>query len=128
MLQQPQSATAMPTRQIRPGALGLLTPPQRGLALAIIQADRCGRGGDDLEDLAKPNRFAHMDTTTSAQLSQRIGILSPGRRRMGLYRRTGGRGRNGRVFRLGRHSQPPSPEVYLKSSLEMIDRPVSSVY
>jgi len=73
---QPQPATAMPTRQIRPGALGLLTPPQRGLALAIIQADRCGRGGDDLEDLAKPNRFAHMDTTTSTQLSQRIGMLS----------------------------------------------------
>ena len=67
---------AMPSREIRAGALGLLTPPQRGLALAIIQADRCGRGGDDLQDLAKPNRFAHDDKHTSAQLSQRVNMLS----------------------------------------------------
>ena len=33
----------------RPGALSLLTPPERGLCLAIMQADRCGRGGEDLE-------------------------------------------------------------------------------
>ena len=66
----------MPKREIRPGALGLLTPPQRGLALAIIQADRCGRGGDDLEDLARPNRFLHTDTTPAAQLTQRVNLLA----------------------------------------------------
>ena len=36
----------------RPGALSLLTPAQRGLCLAMIQADRCGRGGDDLAVLS----------------------------------------------------------------------------
>ena len=57
----------------RPGALALLTPQQRGLALAIIQADRCGRGGEDLEVLS--SNF-HADSDAAAQLNTRIAMLS----------------------------------------------------
>ena len=72
----PRAPSFQPVREIRPGALGVLTPPQRGLALAIIQAERCGRGGEDLEGLAKPNRFAHNDDSGRVQLSQRMSMLS----------------------------------------------------
>ena len=61
--------------EIRPGALSLLTPPEKGLVLAIIQADRCGRGGDDLEGLSKSCRV-HDDPNASAQLSQRLNLLA----------------------------------------------------
>ena len=57
-------------------SLGLLTPAQRGLVLAIIQADRNGRGGRDLEELAKPLASAHDDVRGSTQLTQRLSILS----------------------------------------------------
>ena len=62
--------------QVRPGALALLTPAQRGLALAIVQADRCGRGGDDLVNLARSSRFMHDDESRKAQLSHRLAMLS----------------------------------------------------
>ena len=56
----------------RAGALGLLTPAQRGLAIAIMQADRCGRGGDDLTVLS--GNYQH-DTDAAAQLNARIALL-----------------------------------------------------
>jgi hypothetical protein len=56
-------------------SLALLTPAQRGLVLAIIQADRNGRGGRDLEELAKPVASAHDDVRGSIQLTQRLSIL-----------------------------------------------------
>ena len=56
----------------RPGALSLLTPAQRGLALAIMQADRNGRGGADLDILG--SRFSHATDPTS-QLTQRLKML-----------------------------------------------------
>ena len=55
----------------KPGALGLLTPAQRGLALAIMQAERCGRGGDDLAVLS--GNYDH--SSADSQLSRRIGLL-----------------------------------------------------
>ena len=57
----------------RPGALMLLTPEQRGLTLAIIQADRCGRGGEDLEILS--GNF-DSDNDAAAQLNMRIAMTS----------------------------------------------------
>ena len=63
------------TADIKPGALALLTPPERGLVLAIIQADRSGRGGGDLEGLSKSSRYPHDDPAASAQLSQRLTLL-----------------------------------------------------
>ena len=61
----------------RPGALLMLTPPERGLTLAIMQADRCGRGGEDLQTLisGEGGRFAHQ-ITGHTQLSQRLAMLS----------------------------------------------------
>ena len=58
----------------RPGALSLLTPGQRGLTLAIIQAERCGRGGEDLQVLS--GHF-NADKDPAAQLSTRMSMLSP---------------------------------------------------
>jgi hypothetical protein len=57
----------------RPGALTLLTPPQRGLILAIMQAERGGRGGDDLNILS--GNF-NGDTDAAAQLNTRINMLN----------------------------------------------------
>ena len=51
----------------------LLTPEQRGLTLAIIQADRCGRGGEDLEILS--GNF-DSDNDAAAQLNMRIAMTS----------------------------------------------------
>ena len=56
----------------RPGALSLLTPAQRGLCLAIIQADRNGRGGEDLEILS--GQF-NADTDGAVQLNTRLAML-----------------------------------------------------
>ena len=56
----------------RPGALSLLTPAQRGLCLAIIQADRNGRGGEDLALLS--GQF-NGDTDAALQLNTRISML-----------------------------------------------------
>ena len=55
----------------RPGALSLLTPAQRGLTLAIIQADRCGRGGDDLKVLS--SQF-NAESDAALQLNTRISM------------------------------------------------------
>ncbi len=55
----------------RPGALSLLTPPQRGLILAIMQAERCGRGGEDLGVLV--GRF-NTDTDAATQLNTRVNM------------------------------------------------------
>lgn len=57
----------------RPGALSLLTPAQRGLALAIMQADRCGRGGEDLEILGGA-RYSK-DGDHASLLNGRISML-----------------------------------------------------
>ena len=57
----------------RPGALSLLTAAQRGLTLAIIQAERCGRGGEDLEVLS--GNFS-ADSDAAVQLNTRINMLS----------------------------------------------------
>ena len=73
-LENPAAEVDIPAFQgPRPGALSLLTPPQRGLCLAIIQADRCGRGGDDLEVLS--GQF-NADTDGAAQLNTRMSMLS----------------------------------------------------
>ena len=56
----------------KPGALSLMTPEQRGLTLAIIQAERNGRGGEDLEILS--GRF-DADTDGAAQLNMRLAML-----------------------------------------------------
>lgn len=72
----PEDHVDSSVRTSSPASLALLTPTQRGMVLAIMQADRCGRGGEDLENLAKPSRFAHNDPTGSAQLSQRLAMLS----------------------------------------------------
>ena len=66
---------ALPTSSSpRPGALSLLTPAQRGLALAIMQADRCGRGGEDLNILG--GTAYGNDGTAAAQLNQRINMVN----------------------------------------------------
>ena len=57
----------------RPGALSLLTPAERGLTLAIIQADRCGRGGDDLRVLS--GQF-NSETDAMGQLKTRLSMVS----------------------------------------------------
>ena len=56
-------------------SFALLTPAQRGLVLAVIQAERNGRGGKDLEELAKPTGLTN-DVRVSSQLTQRLSILS----------------------------------------------------
>lgn len=72
--------------QPRPGALSLLTPAQRGLALAIMQADRCGRGGEDLEILGGA-RYSK-DGDHASLLNGRISMLQ----RFGLPRSESKRG------------------------------------
>ena len=70
----PTSDVELPQHQgPRPGALMLLTPEQRGLTLAFMQADRCGRGGDDLEILS--GNF-DADSDAAAQLNTRLAMLS----------------------------------------------------
>ena len=56
----------------RPGALSLMTPEQRGLTLAIIQAERNGRGGEDLEILSGQY---NADSDGAAQLNLRLAML-----------------------------------------------------
>ena len=56
----------------RPGALSLMTPAERGLCLAIIQAERCGRGGHDLEILAGKT---NTDSDAKYQLQSRLNLL-----------------------------------------------------
>ena len=71
---RPTDVSSLPQQHgPRPGALSLLTPAQRGLTLAIIQADRSGRGGNDLEVLS--GHF-HSDSDAKAQLITRVDMLS----------------------------------------------------
>ena len=58
----------------RPGGLSLLAPAERGLCLAIMQAERCGRGGEDLE-LLGGTKFS-TDQDQAAQLKNRLSLLS----------------------------------------------------
>ena len=75
---RPSSAPSSERRTAgpRPGALLTLTPPERGLSLAIVQAERSGRGGEDLQVLTsgEGGRFSHQ-ITGSMQLSQRLAML-----------------------------------------------------
>ena len=70
----PSAELELPKQQgPKHGALGLLNPAARGLTLAIIQAERCGRGGEDLEVLS--GNF-NSDNDAAAQLQMRLQLLT----------------------------------------------------
>ena len=70
----PASTDVPPMTGPRPGGLSLLAPAERGLCLAIMQADRCGRGGEDLEVLGGTKYSTDRDQ--AAQLKNRLSMLT----------------------------------------------------